>query len=75
MANKIWFTFFHKRVHPFLIILAVVHRAAHALNTLELIGIHGVRFTQHAQFFFDDGDSQRRFFRDVSNGRGDAGAV
>ena len=34
MADKIRFTFFHKRVHPFLIILAVVHRAAHALNAL-----------------------------------------
>ena len=54
MANKIRFTFFHKRVHPFLIILAVVHRAAHALNALEFVRVHGVCFAQHAQFFFDE---------------------
>ena len=59
MADKIRFTFFHKRVHPFLIILAVIYRAAHALNALEFVRVHGVCFAQHAQFFFDDGDGQR----------------
>jgi len=65
MADELRFTFFHKRAHAFLIILAVVDGAAHPLNTFELIGIHGVRLAKHAQLFLNDRYRQRRFLGNV----------
>lgn len=56
MTNEIRFTFFEESVHPFLVIFAVINRAAHPLNTFKFIGVHGVCFAQYTQLFFDNGN-------------------
>lgn len=56
MTNEIRFTFFEESVHPFLVIFAVIHRAAHPLNTFKFIGVHGVCLAQYTQLFFDNGN-------------------
>ncbi len=61
MTNENMLNVDEEIVHPFLVILAVILRATHPLDTGKFIWVHGVCFAQYTQLVIDNGDDLRRF--------------